>query len=57
MNEFQIVALIALLGSLVLVGRGISGRGLRGAKGITLAAIWLGLFLIVTLFVSLVADV
>lgn len=56
MNEWQIVGLISLVGSLVLVGSNLSGRGMTISKGVKLAGVWIGLFAIVTLFISLVAD-
>lgn len=55
MNEFQIVSLIALLGWLILMAGGLRGRGLEWSKGMKLGMIWVGIFLIVTLFISLVA--
>lgn len=54
MNEFQLVGLIALLASLVLVGSGLRGRRLDWPKGLRLATIWTGIFVIVTLFILLV---
>lgn len=56
MSEFQIVSLVALLGWLVLVVGGLRRRRLDWSKGIRLGMIWLGIFLIVTLFVSVVTD-
>lgn len=56
MSEWQIVSLIALTGWLVLVASGLRSRGLGWSKGVRLGMIWLGIFLIVTLFVSLVGQ-
>lgn len=57
MSEFQIVSLIALVAWLVLVASGLRGRGLDWSKGVRLGMIWVGIFLIVTLFVSIVGGV
>lgn len=54
MSEFQIVALAALIGALILAGRGVTSRGISLSKGAMLAAIWVGLFAIVALFTSLI---
>lgn len=56
MNEFQIVSLIALLAWLVLVASGLRGRGLDWSKGMRLGVIWVGIFLVVTLFISIVGG-
>lgn len=56
MSEFQIVSLVGLTAWLVLVAAGLRGRGLNWSKGIRLGMIWLGIFLVVTLFVSIVGD-
>lgn len=56
MNEFQIVSLIALLAWLVLVASGLRGRGLDWPKGMRLGVIWVGIFLVVTLFISIVGG-
>ena len=56
MNEFQIVSLIALLGWLILMAGGLRGRGLGWSRGVKPGMIWVGIFLIVTLFVSLVTG-
>ena len=56
MNEFQIVGLIALCGWLILVASGLRGRGLDWPKGLRLGFIWVGIFLVVTLFISVVGG-
>ncbi|WP_165961108.1 hypothetical protein [Qipengyuania sediminis] len=56
MSEFQIVALIALAGSLLLVAPGLAGRGMTLSKGLRLALVWVGLFAIVTLFISVISP-
>lgn len=48
----RIVAFAALLGSLVLVMRGSRFRAMSGAQGLKLAAVWVGIFLIVVLLAS-----
>lgn len=54
MSEFQIVALVALIGALILAGRGVASRGISLSKGAMLVAIWVGLFAIVVLFIRLI---
>lgn len=56
MSEFQVVALIGLAGALILVTPALSRRGMTWSKGLRLGLIWMGLFAIVTLFISLVAP-
>lgn len=55
-NEYQIVSLVALLGWLILVAGGLRGRGLHWSKGMRLGMMWVGIFLVVTLFISLVTG-
>lgn len=54
MNEFQIVSLVALVAWLLLVVSGLRGRGLDWPKGLRLGFFWVGIFLVVTLFISVV---
>lgn len=54
MSEFQIVSLVALVAWLILVVPGLRGRGLDWSKGMRLGMMWVGIFLIVTLFISVV---
>ncbi len=56
MSEYQIVGLVALLAWLVLVASSLRGRGLDWPKGARLAIIWVGIFLVLTLFISLVGG-
>jgi uncharacterized membrane protein len=55
-SEWQIVSLVALVAWLALVASSLRGRGLNWSKGMRLGVIWIGIFLIVTLFVSIVAS-
>lgn len=54
MSGDQLVQLIAIFGSLVLVTAGLASHRLSWSKGIRLGMIWVGLFIIVTLFISIV---
>lgn len=56
MNEFQIVGLVALCGWLILVASSLRGGGLDWPKGLRLGFIWAGIFLVVTLFISVVSG-
>jgi hypothetical protein len=56
MNEYQLLGLVMAAAVLVLVGSGLRGRGLSFAKGVRLAMVWLGIFLIVFLFISVVTG-
>lgn len=56
MSGDQLVQLIAIFGSLVLVTAGLSGHRLSWSKGVRLGLIWVGIFVIVTLFISIVAG-
>lgn len=56
MSGDLLVQLIAIFGSLVLVSSGLAGRRLSWSKGVRLGLIWAGLFVIVTLFVSIVTG-
>lgn len=56
MSGDQLVQIIAIFGSLVLVSSGLAGRRLSWSKGVRLGLIWAGLFVIVTLFVSIVTG-
>lgn len=52
----QLVALIAIFASLVLVTSGFAAYRLSWSKGVRLALVWAGIFVIATLFVSIVAG-
>ena len=56
-SEDQLVQLIAIFASLVLVTTGLQARRLSWSKGVRLALIWAGIFVIVTLFISIVTGV
>ena len=56
MSGDQLVQLIAIFASLVLVTAGLSARRLSWSKGVRMALIWAGIFMIVTLFISVVAG-
>ncbi|HEU4820229.1 MAG TPA: hypothetical protein VFS87_03625 [Qipengyuania sp.] len=51
-----LVQLIAIFGSLVLVTSGLAAHRLSWSKGVRLGLIWAGLFVIVTLFISIVTG-
>lgn len=51
-----LVQLIAIFGSLVLVTSGLAAHRLSWSKGVRLGLIWGGLFVIVTLFISIVTG-
>lgn len=54
MSADQLVQLIAIFASLVLVSSGLAADRLSWSKGVRLGLIWAGLFVIVTLFISIV---
>ncbi len=56
MNEFDTIQLISLLGFLVLSGSALVGQRLNWKKGFVMALTWEGIFLMVFLFISLVAS-
>lgn len=56
MREYLLLQLVLVFASLVLVTSGLAGRRLSWSKGVRLALIWLGIFLIVTLFVAIVTG-
>ena len=56
MSGDQLVQLIAIFASLVLVSTGLAGRRLSWSKGLRLGLIWAGIFVIVTLFISIVTG-
>lgn len=56
MSGDQLVQLIAIFGSLVLVSSGLAAHRLSWSKGVRLGLIWAGLFVIVTLFISIVTG-
>ena len=43
MNEGQVISLVAVIGSLVLVGSGLRQRQLGGRKTLAMAMIWTGI--------------
>ena len=49
MNEGQVISLVAVIGSLVLVGSGLRQRQLGGRKTLGMALIWVGIIGVVTL--------
>lgn len=54
MSGDQLAQLIAIFGSLVLVTTGMASHRLSWSKGVRLGMIWAGMFVIVTLFISIV---
>lgn len=56
MSGDQLVQLIAIFASLVLVSSGMAGHRLSWSKGVRLGLIWAGLFVMVTLFISIVTG-
>lgn len=56
MTGDQIVQLIAVFGSLVLVTAGLSGHRMSWSKGVRLGMIWVGIFAIIILFISIVTG-
>lgn len=56
MSGDQLVQMIAIFASLVLVTTGLQAHRLSWSKGVRLALIWAGLFVIVTLFISIVTG-
>lgn len=56
MSQEQVLQLLLVFGSLVLVTAGLAGHRPSWSKGVRLTAIWLGIFLVVTLFISVVAG-
>lgn len=56
MSEYQVVSLVALVAWLILVAAGLRGRGLNWSSGMRLGMIWVGIFLIVTLFISVISG-
>lgn len=56
MSGDQLVQLIAIFASLVLVSSGLAAHRLSWSKGVRLGLIWAGLFVIVTLFISIVTG-
>ena len=53
----QLVQLIAIFASLVLVTSGLAARRLSWSRGIKIGLIWAGIFVIVTLFISIVVRI
>ena len=56
MSGDQLVALIAIFASLVLVSSGLAAHRLSWSKGVRLGLIWAGIFVVVTLVISLVGG-
>ena len=56
MSGDQIVGLIAIFASLVLVSSGLAAHKLSWSKGVRLGLIWAGIFVVVTLVISLVGG-
>lgn len=53
MSGDQLVQVIAIFASLVLVSSGLAAHRLSWSTGVRLGLIWAGLFVIVTLFISI----
>ena len=56
MSGDQLFQLIAIFASLVLVSSGLAGHRLSWSRGVRLGMVWAGLFVIVTLFISIVTG-
>ena len=56
MNQFDTIQLISLSGFLVLAGSALAGHRLDWKKGVVMALTWAGIFVMVVLFISLVAG-
>lgn len=56
MSGDQWVQLIAIFASLVLVSSGLAAHRLSWSKGVRLGLLWAGIFVIVTLFISIVTG-
>ena len=56
MSGDQLVQLIAIFASLVLVTSGLAAHRLSWSRGARLGLIWAGIFVIVTLFISIVTG-
>ena len=56
MSGDQLVHLIAVFAALVLVTSGLAAHRLSWSKGLRLGLIWAGLFVIVTLFISILTG-
>ena len=55
MNEFEVVHLIGLIGFLVLAVSALAGHRLSWKRGVVMALAWVAIFVIVTLFISLIS--
>lgn len=55
MSEFDTVQIIALLGWLILCGAALASRKLSCRKGLSMALIWVAIFVGVALFISVVS--
>ena len=55
MSEFDTVQLVALLGWLILCGSALAARRLSWKKGVSMALIWVAIFVGVALFISVVS--
>ena len=56
MSGDLLVQLIAIFASLVLVSSGLAAHRLSWSKGVRLGLVWAGIFVIVTLFISIVTG-
>jgi hypothetical protein len=54
-NEHAIVSLIGLVGFLILAGSALAGHRLSWRKGVVMALAWAAIFLVVFLFIGVVA--
>ena len=52
MNEVDTVQIVALLGWLILCGSALAARRLSWKKGLSMALVWVAIFLGVALFIS-----
>lgn len=56
MSGDQLVQLIAIFASLVLVTSGLAAHRLSWSKGVRMGSVWAGLFVVVTLFITVVGG-
>ena len=56
MSGDQLIQLIAIFASLVLVSSGLAAHKLSWSTGVRLGLIWAGIFVVVTLVISLVGG-
>lgn len=56
MNEYAVISLIALGGFLILALYGLKGRGISLQAGAGMAALWVSIFAVVALLISLLLQ-